>query len=78
MIKATRLFELRYYRSMSLRAGREVWMSHKGTVPIYPDKTAFESCLLAVERCDLFLAIITSQYGSGVWMVSLASHTRNC
>ncbi len=53
-------------------------MSHKGTVPIYPDKTAFESYLLAVERCDLFLAIITSQYGSGVWMVSLASHTRNC
>jgi len=46
--------------------GYEVWMSHKGTVPIYPDKTAFESCLLAVERCDLFLAIITPQYGSGV------------
>ena len=46
--------------------GYEVWMSHKGTVPIYPNKTAFESCLLAVERCDLFLAIITPQYGSGV------------
>ena len=46
--------------------GYEVWMSHKGTVPIYPDKTAFESCLLAAERCDLFLAIITPQYGSGV------------
>ena len=41
--------------------GYEVWMSHKGTVPIYPDKTAFESCLLAAERCDLFLAIITPQ-----------------
>ena len=46
--------------------GYEVWMSHKGTVPIYPDKTAFESCLLAAERCDLFLAIITPQYGSDV------------
>jgi len=46
--------------------GYEVWMSHKGTVPIYPDMTAFESCLLAVERCDLFLGIITPQYGSGV------------
>ena len=46
--------------------GYEVWMSHKGTVPIYPEKTAFESCLLAFERCDLFLAIITPQYGSGV------------
>ena len=46
--------------------GYEVWMSHKGTVPIYPNKTAFESCLLAAERCDLFVAIITPQYGSGV------------
>lgn len=45
--------------------GYEVWMSHKGTVPVYPNKTAFESCLMAVERCDLFLAILTPQYGSG-------------
>ncbi len=46
--------------------GYEVWMSHKGTVPVYPNQTAFESCLLAVERCDLFLGIITPYYGSGV------------
>jgi len=46
--------------------GYEVWMSHKGTVPICPNKTAFDSCLLAAERCDLFMAIITPQYGSGV------------
>ena len=46
--------------------GYEVWMSHKGTVPVYPNQTAFESCLLAVERCNLFLGIITPYYGSGV------------
>jgi hypothetical protein len=45
--------------------GYEVWMSHKGTVPIYPDQTALESCLTAVEKCDLFLSIITPRYGSG-------------
>jgi len=46
--------------------GYEVWMSHKGTLPVFPNTTAFDNCLTAVERCDLFLAIITTQYGSGV------------
>jgi hypothetical protein len=46
--------------------GYEVWLSHKGTIPILPNKTALESCLFAVERCDLFLSIITPRYGSGV------------
>lgn len=45
--------------------GYEVWMSHKGTVPVLPNKTAFENCLDAVQQCDLFLGIITTQYGSG-------------
>jgi hypothetical protein len=45
--------------------GYEVWMSHKGTIPMLPNLTAFESCLLAVEKCDLFLSIITTHYGSG-------------
>ena len=45
--------------------GYEVWMSHKGTVPVLPNKTAFENCLDAVKQCDLFLGIITTQYGSG-------------
>lgn len=45
--------------------GYEVWMSHKGTVPVDPGKTAFENCLEAVDRCDLFLSIITPFYGSG-------------
>jgi len=43
----------------------EVWMSHKGTVPVRSNRTAFENCLAAVEKCDLFLGIITPHYGSG-------------
>ncbi len=46
--------------------GYEVWMSHKGTVPINPNQTALESCLTAAGNCDLFLSIITSRYGKGV------------
>lgn len=45
--------------------GYEVWMSHKGTVPVFSSRTAFENCLAAVEKCDLFLGIITPHYGSG-------------
>lgn len=45
--------------------GYEVWMSHKGTVPVFFDRTAFENCLEAVEKCHLFLGIITTHYGSG-------------
>jgi hypothetical protein len=41
------------------------WMSHKGTLPVRSDRTAFENCLAAVEHCDLFLGIITPHYGSG-------------
>lgn len=43
----------------------EVWMSHKGTLPVRSDHTAFDNCLQAVEQCDLFLGIITPLYGSG-------------
>jgi hypothetical protein len=46
-------------------AGYEVWMSHKGTVPVFSNRTAFENCLAAVEKCDLLLGIITPNYGSG-------------
>jgi hypothetical protein len=47
-------------------AGFEVWMSHAGTMPIYPHLTALANCLQAVMDCDLFLAVITPRYGSGV------------
>ena len=45
--------------------GYEVWMSHRGTVPVRSDRTAFENCLAAAETCDLFLGLITPDYGSG-------------
>jgi putative SOS response-associated peptidase YedK len=37
--------------------GYDVWMSHKGTMPVVPDKTAFENCLTAVEKGLIFLKI---------------------
>lgn len=46
--------------------GYEVWMSDAGTVFTRSDKTTFDNCLHAVEKCDLFLGIITPRYGSGV------------
>lgn len=44
--------------------GYEVWMSAMGTVPIFSDNHAFDDCLAAVQRCDLFLCLITPRYGS--------------
>lgn len=46
--------------------GYEVWMSHKGTMPVSSKNSAFKNCIDAVKKCDLFLGIITTQYGSGV------------
>src|SRR5258708_28601548 len=46
--------------------GYEVWMSHAGTIPTNPKRTAFSNCLDAVNKCDAFLGIITGSYGSGV------------
>ncbi|MGB4661012.1 MAG: DUF4062 domain-containing protein [Mobilitalea sp.] len=45
-------------------SGYEVWMSHKGTMPVFSNMSALENCLKAVESCDLFLGIITPSYGS--------------
>lgn len=46
--------------------GYDVWMSHKGTMPVFSNKSAFENCITAVEKCDLFLGIVIPWYGSGV------------
>lgn len=46
--------------------GYEVWMSHKGTLPVISTKSAFENCLEGVRRCQIFLGIIGTRYGSGV------------
>lgn len=46
--------------------GYEVWMSHKGTLPVSSTRSAFDNCLHGVAQCDLFLSLITPQYGTGV------------
>lgn len=48
-----------------LSAEFTVWMSFKGTVPVDSMKSNFQNCLEAVQRCDLFLGILTTSYGSG-------------
>ena len=48
-----------------LSADYTVWMSYKGTVPIDSTKSNFENCLEAVKRCNFFLGIVTTSYGSG-------------
>jgi hypothetical protein len=45
--------------------GYEVWMSHKGTMPVDSRLTALDSCHKAVGACDLFLGVIVPRYGSG-------------
>ena len=45
--------------------GYEVWMSHRGTVPVFSSRSAFDNCMAATDKCDLFLGLITPQYGSG-------------
>lgn len=54
----------RIYASLST-LDYEVWMSHKGTMPVYPSMTALESCRKAVQDCHLFLGIILPKYGTG-------------
>ena len=46
--------------------GYDVWMSRSGTLSVRSDRTAFENCLNAVDKCDLFLGIITTSYGTGI------------
>ncbi|HPY60804.1 MAG TPA: DUF4062 domain-containing protein [Methanospirillum sp.] len=58
------LFEL-VYTILTQTGKYEVWMSHKGTMPVFSSQSAFENCLNAVEKCDAFLGFITPYYGSG-------------
>mgnify|MGYP003347678020 CR=1 FL=1 len=46
--------------------GYEVWMSHKGTLPVSSHRSAFENCLEGVRRADIFLGIIGTRYGTGI------------
>ena len=45
--------------------GYEVWNSHVGSLPVKLNKSTYESCIEAVEQCDIFLGLITPRYGSG-------------
>lgn len=46
--------------------GYDVWMSHKGSLPVSSNRSAFENCLEGVRRCDIFLGIIGTRYGTGI------------
>jgi hypothetical protein len=46
--------------------GFKVWSSYMGTIPHDSSKDAFANCIAAAQKCDLFLGIITPNYGSGV------------
>ena len=46
--------------------GYEVWMSHKGTLPVRSDRSAFQNCLDGVRNAHIFLGIIGTRYGTGV------------
>lgn len=50
--------------SLLTALGYEVWMSHKGTILTNSDESSLESCLKAVENCDMFLGLITTNYGT--------------
>lgn len=44
--------------------GYRVFMSHKGTFPTDPRLNTVENCLKAVQQCDFFLGIISTNYGT--------------
>lgn len=52
--------------SLLLTLGYEPWISHKGTLYSPSSHDTTENCRIAVNECDLFLGIITQDYGSGV------------
>ncbi len=60
--------------NLLLAMGYEVWMSHKGTIPVNSNETTIDSCLKAVAKCDLFLGIITDYYGTTVSGKFSATH----
>ncbi|MWW23144.1 DUF4062 domain-containing protein [Algibacter lectus] len=46
--------------------GYDVFMSHKGTIPLDSSKSCATMCTDGVEICDVFLGFIRPDYGSGV------------
>ena len=50
----------------NLGGAYRVWLSHSGTLPTNSALSAFENCLEAVRQCDVFVGLITGNYGSGM------------
>jgi hypothetical protein len=50
-------------------------MSHKGTIPTNSDESSIGSCLNAVNNCDMFLGLITTNYGTTMDGVISATHS---
>jgi len=46
--------------------GYDVFMSHKGTIPLDSSKSCAKICTDGVETCDVFLGFIRPDYGTGV------------
>jgi len=46
--------------------GYDVFISHKGTLPLDSRVSNLTNCLEAVNKCDVFLGFIRPDYGSGV------------
>jgi Domain of unknown function (DUF4062) len=46
--------------------GYDVFMSHKGTIPLDSSASNLKICTDGVEACDVFVGIIRPDYGSGV------------
>jgi hypothetical protein len=46
--------------------GYDVYMSHKGTIPLDSKKSNLENCLDAVRASDVFVGFVRPDYGSGV------------
>jgi len=47
--------------------GYDVYMSHKGSLPLDSKVSNLENCTNGVEGCDVFVGFIRPDYGSGVF-----------
>lgn len=46
--------------------GYDVYMSHKGSIPLDSKQSNLKNCTSGVEDCDVFVGFIRPDYGSGV------------
>lgn len=46
--------------------GYDVYISHKGTIPLDSASSNADNCVMGVEDCDIFVGFIRPDYGSGV------------